>query len=71
MNKLMAALIVGLAFAMFLYTFVNPSAVKASNEANYKKMGFGKKPIWFWRALGALGSVGCFWVLLQLLWKSN
>ncbi len=67
----MAVIVVASGFAGFLYTLFNPAAVKASNEANYKKMGFGKKPIWFWRALGAFGSIVSVWVLLQLLWKSN
>ncbi len=71
MTKLMAVIVVGLGLLGFSYTFLKPATVKASNEANYKKMGFGEKPIWFWRMLGAIGSIGSIWVLLQLLPKSN
>jgi hypothetical protein len=69
----MAFAIVGLAFAGCLYIFFNPAAVKAANEAaRYKWIGFGKKPIWFFRTVGAVGSVVSGLALLQIiLWKSN
>ena len=72
-DRPMAFAIVGLAFAGFLYIFLNPAAVKAANEApNYKWIGFGKKPIWFFRVVGAVGSVISVLALLQIiLWKSN
>ncbi|HMD15190.1 MAG TPA: hypothetical protein VKH18_00885 [Terriglobales bacterium] len=72
-DRPMAFTTVGLALAGFLYIFLNPAAVKAANEAaNYKWIGFGKKPIWFFRAVGAVGSVASGFALLQIiLWKSN
>jgi hypothetical protein len=66
-DRAMAIIIVGLGFAGFLYTFLNPAAVKRANETNYRRIGFGKKPIWFWRTLGAIGSLIGGWVLLQVI----
>ena len=68
----MAFIVVGAGFAGFLYTLFNPASVKAANKANNKKLGFGDKPIWFFRTLGAVGSIICGLLLLQIaLWKSN
>jgi hypothetical protein len=69
----MAATIVGLAFAGFLYILLNPAAVKAANETgNYKWIGFGERPIWFFRTVGAVGSIVSGVALVHiLLWKSN
>jgi hypothetical protein len=65
--------IVGLALAGFLYIFLNPAAVKSANEAaKYRWVGFGKKPIWFFQGIGAVGSIISGFLLLQIiLWKSN
>jgi hypothetical protein len=70
-DRPMAAAIVGLALAGFLYVFFNPAAVKSANEtARYRWVGFGKKPIWFFRAIGAAGSIISGFLLLQIiLWK--
>jgi hypothetical protein len=55
-DRPMACIIVGMAFAGFLYIFLNPAAVKSANQAaNYRWIGFGKKLIWFFRVIGALG----------------
>jgi hypothetical protein len=55
-DRPMAFTIVGLAFAGFLYILLNPAAVKAANEsANFRWIGFGKKPVWFFRTLARLG----------------
>jgi hypothetical protein len=69
----MAFTIVGMAFAGFLYMFLNPAAVKAANETTrYRWIGFGKKPVWFFRTVGAIGSIASGLGLLQIiLWKSN
>jgi hypothetical protein len=72
-DRLMDFAIVGLALAGFLYIFLNPAAVKSANEAaKYRWVGFGKKPIWFFRGIGAVGSIISGFLLLQIiLWKSN
>jgi hypothetical protein len=69
----MAFIIVGMAFAGFVYIFLNPAAVKSANQAaNYRWIGFGDMPIWFFRMLGAIGSIICGFLLLQIiLWKSD
>lgn len=67
-DRPMAFTNVGLAFAGSLYILFNPAAVKASNErANYKWIGFGKKPIWFFRGVGAIGSLISGLLLLQII----
>lgn len=67
-DRPMAFAIVGLAFAGFLYIFLNPAAVKAANQAaNYKWIGFGKKPIWYFRAVGAVGSIISGLLLLHII----
>jgi hypothetical protein len=67
-DRPMAFTVVGLAFAAFLYTLLNPAAVKASNDArNYKWIGAAKKPIWFYRTAGAIGSIVCGMVLIHIL----
>ena len=72
-DRPMAFIIVGSAFAGFLYIFLNPAAVKAANEAaKYRWSGFGKKPIWFFRTIGAVGSIVSGLALLHIiLWKSD
>jgi hypothetical protein len=72
-DRPMAVAIVGMAFAGFLYVFLNPAAVKSANEATkYRWVGFSKKPIWFFRVIGAAGSIISGFLLLQIiLWKSN
>jgi hypothetical protein len=71
-DRLMASIIVGIAFAGFLYIFLNPAAVQSANQAaKYRWVGFGKKPIWFFRAVGAVGSIAGGLLLLHILWKSN
>jgi hypothetical protein len=71
-DKLMASIIVGIAFAGFLYIFLNPAAVQSANQAaKYRWVGFGKKPIWFFEAVGAVGSIAGGLLLLHILWKSN
>jgi len=72
-DRPMAFIMVGMAFAGFLYIFLNPAAVKSANQAaNYRWIGFGKKPIWFFRVIGAAGSIICGFLLLQIiLRKSN
>ena len=70
-DRLMAFVIVGIAFVSCLYILLNPAAVKAVNEANYKWVGFGKEPIWFFRVVGAVGSIANGLILLHIiLWKS-
>jgi len=67
-DRPMAFTIVGLAFAGFVYILLNPAAVKAANEAaNYRWIGFGKKPIWFFRTVGAVGSIVSGLALLQII----
>jgi hypothetical protein len=64
--------VVGLALAGFLYIFLNPAAVKSANEAaKYRWVGSGKKPIWFFQGIGAVGSIISGFLLLQILRKSN
>ncbi len=72
-DRPMAFAIVGVAFAGFLYMFFNPAAVKAVNETTrYRWIGFGKKPVWFFRTVGAIGSIASALGLLQIiLGKSN
>ena len=72
-DRPMALTIVGLALAGFLYVLLNPSAVKAANRAaSYRWIGFGKKPLWFFRTVGAVGSVASALALLYIIaWKSN
>jgi hypothetical protein len=67
----MASIVVGIAFAGFLYIFLNPAAVQSANQTKYRWIGFGKKPIWFLRAVGAVGSIAGGLLLLHILWKSN
>jgi hypothetical protein len=66
-NKLAPLLIEGLALAGFLYTAVNPGAVKKSNESNYPRVGFGVKPVWFWRTIGIVGSTVSLWAIWKIL----
>jgi hypothetical protein len=67
-DRPMAFAIVGLAFAGFLYILLNPGTVKAANEAaNYRWIGFGKKPIWFFRTVGAVGSIVSGLALLHII----
>jgi hypothetical protein len=71
-DRFMASIVVGIAFAGFLYIFLNPAAVRSANQAaKYRWIGFGKKPIWFFRAVGAVGSIVSGLLLLHILWKSN
>jgi hypothetical protein len=73
-DRPMALTVVGLAFAGFLYVLLNPTAVKAANQAaTYRWIGFGKKPLWFFRAVGAVGSIASGLALLYIIivWKSN
>ena len=63
-------IIVGLGFAGFFYTFLFPERVKEANELpKYRGMGFGSKPVLFWRILGLIGSLAAgaewFHVLLK------
>ena len=71
-DRPMAFIIVGMAFAGFLYIFLNPAAVKSANQAaNYRWIGFGKKPIWFFRVIGAAGSIICGFLLLQIIRRKS
>jgi hypothetical protein len=72
-DRLMAFIVVGIAFAGFLYIFLNPAAIKSANKAtNWEWIGFGKKPIWFFRAVGAAGTLAGGLLLLHIiLSKSN
>lgn len=72
-DRPMALAILGFAFAGFLYILLNPAAVKPANKAaNYRWIGFGEKPIWFFRTVGAVGSIISGLELLHiLLWKPS
>jgi hypothetical protein len=64
-DRPMALIGVGLGLAGFLYTFLNPAAIKAANDG--RKLGLGTKAIWFWRLLGAVGSIASGLILLRLI----
>ena len=63
---------VGLAVVGFLYSMINPAAIKKSSEIHYKALGFSEQPIWFWRILAATGFIGTLITLLKItVWESN
>ena len=71
-EKPLAIIIVGLGFAGFLYTLLNPAAVKAANEhPRYRGMGFGSKPVEFWRFLGLVGTILTGAELLHILFGQS
>jgi hypothetical protein len=70
--KWMPIAFVGFAVAGFLYSMINPAAIKKNSEIHYKALGFPEQPIWFWRLLAAIGFIGALITLLKItLWKSN
>jgi len=71
-EKPIAIIIVGLGFAGFLYTLLNPAAAKAANEHPcYRRMGFGSKPIEFWRFVGLAGTILAGAELLYILFGKS
>jgi hypothetical protein len=62
--------IVSLAVIGFLYGLLNPARIKKNSELSYKALGTPEQPIWFWRALSAIGFIASLFVLLKItLWK--
>jgi uncharacterized membrane protein len=67
-DKGMALLFVGAALAAFLYVLINPAAVKAANQAEkYKWVGLGRKPIWYFRTIGAIGCLVSGLILIKII----
>ena len=47
------------------FSILPPSSRQTKDK--YRWVGFGKKPIWVFRAIGAAGSIICGFLLLQII----